>query len=134
VQSTAQERFRDRIQPPVDVRAEGPHEWRIVRGAPADEAERGEVDVTDGVTTRKISVYARITERSMYGTVAYAFGVPVGSFTLSFDGDTAYPKNMVEVECIRIHQLVGADDGSCIPIVFTRAGERHTQAIPRDIS
>jgi hypothetical protein len=27
-----------------------------------------------------------------------------------------------------------ADDGSCIPITFTRAGERHTQAIPRDIT
>jgi hypothetical protein len=48
VQNTAQERFRDRIQPPVEVTEEGPHEWRIVRSAPVDGAVRGDVDTTDG--------------------------------------------------------------------------------------
>jgi hypothetical protein len=134
VRTTAQERFRDRIQPPIDVSQEGPREWRIIRSELVDRSVRGEVAITDGDRTKMVSLSARVTERALYVTVAHAFGIAVGGFTLSFDGNTAYPRDMTEVSNIRIHRLEGADDGSCIPIVFTRAGERHTQAIPRDIT
>jgi hypothetical protein len=131
---TALERFRDRISPPVEVREERPHEWRITRSGPTDGAVRTQVQVTSDEIAKEISLSARVKERALYATVAHALGIPVGSFTLSFDGNTAYPRDMTEVHKIRIHYIDGADNGSCIPMVFTRAGERHTQAIPRDIT
>jgi hypothetical protein len=135
VRATALERYRDRIAEPIEVSVEGEDgDWRIRTSRPADRQARGQVTVTDGKISKKVNVKANTSEHTIYCVAGQLFGKPVGSFTPSFDGSAAFPTDMTTVKKIKVHPIEGAEDGSSFPIVFTHAGERRTQAIPREIS